>query len=1087
MENNVYRLIRIFVSSTFRDMDFERDYLKNVLIPKLNKEMSKYDILIELCDLRTGLAKIFTSEQEQEEYILQSCFSAIKNTYPYFIAMVGDRYGWTPPEESINNLNQVFQEFCVESSAVTGKSVTELEIILGCLNEEKRNRGIVCFRSEKSYENMPEDIRKEYVEDSEESRSHLTRLKETIRSKFNEWNKNDSIIDYQLGWHDNKFIHLEKWGDKVYETIKRQILLDISPKDDGRSRIHHIMDNFVTSNLYRAFDNNTGLSEVATNGIIRDYNKLIFSGHEGSGKSTFLSQYYYRVVNDTTNIMPVFYSLDASGADCSFDAMIEFLTQQTNKYILQLYDNHPVYNPDNPLESLRESINWMADNEYNMLFIIDSYNKIQRHSNPYHHSLRWVPDNAAVIISVDSDWIAEFSEKVLVFPQMPIPNKEMARTYIKTLGYKDLTDDIINMILKPIFKEEEEIDAYYRTPLWIRMVVDLLVDLNHNDYNIIRSGEKDYSTALKEYREKIIPTQAISSEQLFLKIVQKNSSVIGDEGFTLMLLLALSKYGLREETLRAYMEMDEVKFTRILSVTFNKFSKYINFSPETGRWYFKYEICKRGMIIGGAELQNFHNTYKKLLQVMLLELKEHNLAHDDLFYYMLCSNNTAEAETLLNEWNAKVIEHGAREIAEEILNKNNTKACLDWCMNLLSQGERVTETKIAFITKVFEKIYKATRLKPSIEEIKSITKVILQEFIPDDYIGTYTVVDFFNLMTDIFIYEDEHLLASLTNKLAIGYVSTMEEEEEIPGFDKLKQTALKQQRALIQKDAGYIINTENKEGEQEVKIDETIEQMKEDLAIKQQRLAQEPTNKNKLNLIGAHTKLAVNLYETDFPEAFGHHEEALLLISEVLEGTFDTNYRRSCSSYLFQWAETCLKNDNTKMAAAIFDLVLELDGQLITEHETKENLVNVITVLNKLTRCCAPEDVENIKKYSRKALYFISKLKIDDFNLCCSFWLKHAQVCLDKQAYYEAFCIYDTMGDALIEKNDPAYLFMLIEVQIKIAEIAFIDGGRDAGLYRINYPLSQIEEVRDLPMSKENTEQLNLLWKKCQDIIKKYS
>ena len=68
MDNmNVYRLVRVFVSSTFRDMDFERDYLKNILIPKLNEEMRQHDILVELCDLRTGLAKMFTSEQEQEE------------------------------------------------------------------------------------------------------------------------------------------------------------------------------------------------------------------------------------------------------------------------------------------------------------------------------------------------------------------------------------------------------------------------------------------------------------------------------------------------------------------------------------------------------------------------------------------------------------------------------------------------------------------------------------------------------------------------------------------------------------------------------------------------------------------------------------------------------------------------------------------------------------------------------------------------------------------------------------------------------------------------------------------------------------
>lgn len=37
-------------------MDYERDYLKDILLPKLNKELSNYKTIVELCDLRTGIA-----------------------------------------------------------------------------------------------------------------------------------------------------------------------------------------------------------------------------------------------------------------------------------------------------------------------------------------------------------------------------------------------------------------------------------------------------------------------------------------------------------------------------------------------------------------------------------------------------------------------------------------------------------------------------------------------------------------------------------------------------------------------------------------------------------------------------------------------------------------------------------------------------------------------------------------------------------------------------------------------------------------------------------------------------------------------
>lgn len=1090
MDNmNVYRLVRVFVSSTFRDMDFERDYLKNILIPKLNEEMRQHDILVELCDLRTGLAKMFTSEQEQEEYILQSCFSAIKSTYPYFIALIGDRYGWIPPKQSISNLNQVFQDFGVNSSSVTDKSVTELEIILGCLNKEGSSKSIICFRSDKSYENIPEDILKDYVEEDEVSKNHLAELKEKIKAKFDEWNKNDSIIDYQLEWHENKFIHLEAWGDKVYEILKNQILSDIVPKEDGRSVTQRIMDNFVANNLYKSFDNNNSWNEKATHGIIRQYNKLVFSGWEGVGKSTFLSQHYFRVIHDNTNVMPVFYSLDAPGANRSFNEMIEYLTQQTNKYVLQLYDNHPVYNPDNPLESLWESVDWVARKEYHMLFIIDSYDKIYRHSNPYHHSLRWVPENAAAIIGVDIDWKREFSEDVIVVPLLPLLNENAAKDYIKSMEYNDLTDDIIDKILEPLYKKEEEkeddIFAYYRTPLWIRMVVDLLVDLNHNDYDIIRSGNRDYTTALKEYREKIIPTKTVFPDELFLEIVGKNHSVIGNEGILLLIVLSLSKYGMREDTLRTYMGMDDIEFTRTLSVTFNKFSKYISHAPETNRWFFKYNICRRSLKVGYGKI--FKNLYTKILLVMLYNLKKEGRVDDDIFYFLLCSQNTEDAEALLNDWDEKIIEPGTRDIAEEFQNKYMKEECFNWCMKLLSQGEGITHPKIAFITMIFEKIQEASQIKPVFKEIREITKKIAQEFIPEDYPSIYTVIDFFNLMTDILICEDDHMLASFTNNLAVGYARSA---SEIPEIEELLQIALKQQQALNQKNIGYRIDTDEYDEEEysdEEEISETIEQMRENQAIQQDKLVQNPTHKNKLNLIIENTKLAISLFEENFPEAFQYHEEALSLISEVLQNSSEANTLRTCSSYLFKWADKCLKNDYTEMAAAAFGLSLELDEQLIAENETKENLINGITVLNRLICCCMPENEEEIKTYSRKALYLISRLEYDDFDLCCSFWLKQAKLCLEKKAYYEAFFTYDTMGDALTERNDPAYLLVLVKVQINIAEIAFIDGGKDAGMHRMNYALAQIEEMKNVTLNDEDAEILEQLWNRCQEIIRKYS
>lgn len=48
-------MIKIFVSSTFKDMDYERDILHDEIVPELNEYASQYGEQVELCDLRWAL------------------------------------------------------------------------------------------------------------------------------------------------------------------------------------------------------------------------------------------------------------------------------------------------------------------------------------------------------------------------------------------------------------------------------------------------------------------------------------------------------------------------------------------------------------------------------------------------------------------------------------------------------------------------------------------------------------------------------------------------------------------------------------------------------------------------------------------------------------------------------------------------------------------------------------------------------------------------------------------------------------------------------------------------------------------------
>ena len=122
------RLIRVFISSTFRDMHAERDELVKFIFPELRKKCRERYVEFVEVDLRWGI----TEEESKRGQVLPICLDEIKRCKPYFIGLLGERYGWVPeniPQEIIDR-----ESWLKEHLGKTGKSVTELEILHGVLN-----------------------------------------------------------------------------------------------------------------------------------------------------------------------------------------------------------------------------------------------------------------------------------------------------------------------------------------------------------------------------------------------------------------------------------------------------------------------------------------------------------------------------------------------------------------------------------------------------------------------------------------------------------------------------------------------------------------------------------------------------------------------------------------------------------------------------------------------------------------------------------------------------------------------------------------------------------------------------------------
>lgn len=89
------RSVRIFLSSTFRDFGEERDLLVKRVFPALRARLKDRFVELVDVDLRWGI----TGEEAERGEVLPICLAEIDRARPYFICMLGERYGWIPPPE----------------------------------------------------------------------------------------------------------------------------------------------------------------------------------------------------------------------------------------------------------------------------------------------------------------------------------------------------------------------------------------------------------------------------------------------------------------------------------------------------------------------------------------------------------------------------------------------------------------------------------------------------------------------------------------------------------------------------------------------------------------------------------------------------------------------------------------------------------------------------------------------------------------------------------------------------------------------------------------------------------------------------
>ena len=132
--------LRVFISSTFNDLEKERSLLMTRVFPKLIQVASERSVVLTPVDLRWGI----TANGEEKDIftakVVDICLKEI-DAAQCFIGIIGERYGWCPDSQDLSKSNLLKGEFVGLIGA--GMSMTEIEMQYGVFMRPKH--GMASF------------------------------------------------------------------------------------------------------------------------------------------------------------------------------------------------------------------------------------------------------------------------------------------------------------------------------------------------------------------------------------------------------------------------------------------------------------------------------------------------------------------------------------------------------------------------------------------------------------------------------------------------------------------------------------------------------------------------------------------------------------------------------------------------------------------------------------------------------------------------------------------------------------------------------------------------------------------------------
>lgn len=362
-------------------MKEEREILVKQIFPQIRKICEKRGVTFTEVDLRWGI----NDEQKAEGKVLSICLEEIERCRPYFIGILGERYGWVPQDIPESLVDQ--QEWLKERKK---SSITALEIVHGVLrNPEMKNNALFYFRSPAYINEIPLDERNDFIEVATEEdieKFGPAKAKELAEERKG---KLKTLKQYltENSFHVTEYVSPKDIGDVVYNDLIR--LINEKYPEDTMPNQHEqetfVHEAFARERTHIYIQDEHFFGQLDKHALSTD-KPLVILGESGSGKSALLANWAlrYRKKHPEENIFMHF--IGASSSSTDWNSMLRRIMAE---FKLRFGINQEI--PEDKVELRIAFANWlhMASAQGKVILIIDALNQLEDKDGA--PDLLWLP------------------------------------------------------------------------------------------------------------------------------------------------------------------------------------------------------------------------------------------------------------------------------------------------------------------------------------------------------------------------------------------------------------------------------------------------------------------------------------------------------------------------------------------------------------------------------------------------------------------------------------------------------------------------------------------------------------------------